>query len=102
MSDIFVGLRRLSQERKVCLITASQADANAMDKATLSVTNFSDDKCKVDHVTCMIGLNQTPAEKEQGIMRVNKIVSRTQEFNPEHTITVLQDLYIVDLNYSFS
>jgi len=78
---IWKQLRRLSQELHCCLVTATQADAASYDRATIGKTNFSEDKRKLSHVTGMIGLNQTRDEYDRGIMRLNWIVRRDDEFN---------------------
>lgn len=69
-------LRRISQERHCLVLTATQSDAAAYDVKQMSRKHFSNDKRKNAHVTGMIGLNQTPKEKEAGYMRLNWIVLR--------------------------
>lgn len=66
----FKALRRLSQERKACVITATQTDAASYDQVSVSRKNFSEDKRKYAHVTAAYGLNQTNAEKLDGVMRI--------------------------------
>jgi hypothetical protein len=75
-------LRRLSQERHCLVVTATQAAARAYKVQTQSQDHFSEDKRKNAHVTGMVGLNQTPLEKEQGIMRLNWIELREGFFSP--------------------
>ena len=69
-------LRRISQERHCLVLTATQSDAAAYDANRISRKHFSEDKRKNAHVTGMIGLNQTPKEKEKGYMRLNWVVLR--------------------------
>jgi len=69
-------LRRISQERHCLLLTATQSDSAAYDAKQMSRKHFSNDKRKNAHVTGMIGLNQTPKEKEAGYMRLNWVVLR--------------------------
>lgn len=92
---IWKNLRALSQERHALLLTATQADANSYTKGRLALSNFSEDKRKYGHVTAMYGLNQDPGgrEKKLGILRINEIVVREGEFNNDHEVSVLQDLY---------
>lgn len=73
--------RRLSQERKCLLISASQSDAQGFDKKVLDKRNFSEDRRKLDHVTAMFGLNMTFEEKKKGLLRINDIVSREGDGN---------------------
>lgn len=79
-NEIWKQLRRLSQERHCCLVTATQADSASFDKVTMTRSNFSEDKRKLSHVTGMIGINQTPEEEDRGVIRLNWIVRREAEF----------------------
>lgn len=91
---IWKGLRALSQERHVLLVTATQADSDSYKKGRLSLSNFSEDKRKLAHVTAQYGLNQDPQgrEKKLGLVRINEIVVREGEFSPDNEVYVLQDL----------
>lgn len=88
------GLRKISQERDCLVIAPTQADAQAYDKDTLGQKNFSEDKRKYAHVTAMYGLNQdkTGREKKLGVMRINKLVVREDEFTTSDQVYVLQKL----------
>jgi hypothetical protein len=88
----WLGLRRVTQERKHCHITATQADADSYTQKTLTKKNFSRDKRKLAHVTAMFGLNQTPAEKALGRLRVNEIVVREDEYDTRKCVTLIQSL----------
>lgn len=91
---VWKGLRALSQERYILLLTATQADADSYKKERLSLSNFSEDKRKLAHVTAQYGLNQDPQgrEKKLGIMRINEIVVREGEFSADNEVYILQDL----------
>lgn len=91
---VWKSLRALSQERHVLTITATQADADSYKRGRLGMSNFSEDKRKLAHVTAQYGLNQDPhgREKDLGILRVNEIVVREGAFSPDHEVYVLQDL----------
>lgn len=93
---IWKNLRALTQEKHVLLLTATQADAESYKKGRLSLSNFSEDKRKLAHVTAQYGLNQDPngREKKLGILRINEIVVREGEFSSDNEVTVLQDLAI--------
>ena len=84
--------RRLSQERKCLVITATQADAASYDARSLRMKNFSEDKRKYGHVTAMFSLNQTDPEKLMNILRVGSLVIREGDFHPGRHITLLQHL----------
>lgn len=74
-------LRRLSQELHCLVVTATQSDAASYDVRTMGQRHFSEDKRKHAHVTGMVGLNQTPMEKEQGIMRLNWVDLREAKYS---------------------
>lgn len=86
------ALRRLSQERHCLVITATQADAESYDTFRLKLRNFSEDRRKYDHVTGMIGLNQTESEKRRGFMRVGWMLLRHGKFDPGSMVVLLQCL----------
>lgn len=74
-------MRALSQSLHCLVVTASQTDSDAYKRNIITRTNFSEDKRKLAHVTGMIGLNQTPEEKDQGITRLNWVVRREGGFS---------------------
>lgn len=75
-------LRALSQERHCLIVTATQANAKSYSKERpLGRENFSEDKRKMAHVSGMIGINVTDAEKEIGVMRLNWIVRREADYS---------------------
>jgi len=86
------ALRRLSQEKHALVIVPTQADAESYHRTTQSMSNFSEDKRKLSHVTGMLGLNQTEEEKDAGVMRLNWIVLRESYFNARHCLWVGQCL----------
>lgn len=86
------ALRRLSQQRHCLVIAPTQANAASYDAYRLKLTNFSEDRRKYDHVTGMLGLNQTEAEKKAGIMRWNWLLLRHGEFDTREMVVVLQCL----------
>ena len=75
-NERWLGLRRLSQQRKACIITATQSDIQGHTAFWMNESNFSEDKRKLAHATAVFGLNQTPDERAKGIMRINDIVIR--------------------------
>ena len=91
---IWKNLRALSQERHALVVSATQADAESYKRGRLSISNFSEDKRKLAHVTAQYGLNQDPhgREKKLGILRVNEIVVREGAFSSDNEVFVLQDL----------
>lgn len=88
------GGRKMSQKRRACVITGTQADAEAMEAETLKRKNFTTDRRKWDHVTAAYSLNQKPEEKREGKIRVGQIVIREGEFDEIKTISIGQCLAI--------
>lgn len=97
-NQIWKEVRGLSQTKiggvLPLVIAPTQADAGSYDTDRLSLKNFSEDKRKYGHVTAMYGLNKSKdgREKKLGIMRINKIIMRDEEFNEKDEIVVLQNL----------
>lgn len=73
-------LNSIRQELDCLVVTATQANAASYTSDRLTMANFSEDKRKFAHVTAMIGINQTEAEKQDRIQRLNYIVRREDEF----------------------
>lgn len=97
-NEIWKELRNLSQEYRgevqPLVITVTQADAGSYDKNLLKLSNFSEDKRKYSHVTAFYGLNQDPKgrEKRIGIMRINELILREDDFDTTNVCYVLQNL----------
>jgi len=92
INSIWKRLRRLSEEHRCLVITATQAAASSYDKPLLRRSDFSEDKRKYAHITAMYGLNQTNEEKKIGIMRINELDVRESFFERVRTVKVLQRL----------
>jgi hypothetical protein len=93
-NKLWQRLRRLSQERHCLVVTATQAAASSYEKDSLTLSDFSEDKRKYAHVTAMYGLNQKPEEKRIGLMRINSLVIREDDFIPSDQVKILQRLQI--------
>lgn len=94
-NTIWKGLRRLSQEKgQPLVVTASQADADSYEKTKLKLKNFSEDKRKYAHATAWFGLNQDPKgrEKKLGVLRINELLLREDDFDINREVIVLQNL----------
>lgn len=87
-------LRQISQKYHCCVVTATQSDAASYDAKTLGRGNFTGDKRKNAHITAQVGINQTTAEQESGIARLNIIHGRDLEFSSEKCIYVATHLGI--------
>ena len=75
-------LRRLSSKWNCLVMAATQANSASYKIETQSMSNFSEDKRKNAHVTGMVGINVTSAEKEMGVCRLNWLVRREADFSP--------------------
>lgn len=87
-------LRKISQVRNCCLVTATQAGRGSYTKAMVGAEDTSEDKRKLAHVNAMYALNQTPEEKKHGIMRISNILVREDDFDIRRNATVLQCISI--------
>jgi len=83
--------RALAQKKHALVILATQSDTGSYDTETQTLKNFSEDKRKYGHVTGMISLNQTPDEREMGIMRLAWLLAR-EEGQSRRQVRVLQSL----------
>jgi hypothetical protein len=96
INSTWMALRAMSQKWHALVITASQADANAMHAKILTRDNFSDDRRKLDHVTGVVGINRTAQEKEASVYRLNWINSRTLKFSETECLWVASCLPIAN------
>jgi len=80
INETWMALRRLSQDYHALVLVPTQADAASYEQVTQSMRNFSEDKRKQAHCTGVLGLNQTPPEKQAQVMRLNWIVLRESPF----------------------
>lgn len=77
----WMALRALGQKHKCLVITVTQADAKSFDSLLLGRNNFSNDRRKYDHVTGMVGINLTDAERKEGVCRLNWLNLRDGVFD---------------------
>jgi len=74
-------LRSLSLKLHCLIVTATQSDAASYKAELMGMHHFTDDRRKIDHVTGMIGINQTADEMGRSIMRLNWISLRDASYN---------------------
>lgn len=86
------GLRAISQIYHCLVLAPTQADAESYGKKSLGLENFTEDKRKHSHVTCMLSLNQTDWETVAGILRIGKLLVREGRMEPFKQVKVLQHL----------
>lgn len=88
------GLRAISQIFNCLVLAPTQADAESYGKKSLGLKNFTEDKRKYSHVTCMLSLNQLDWEVVAGLIRIGKLLVREGRMEPFKQIKVLQHLVI--------
>lgn len=87
INTTWIHLRGISQVYHCCLVTATQADTRGYDSPRLTMSNFSGDRRKNDHVTCNIGLTTSADEERLGIVRWGQIRARDEP--QSHEVAVL-------------
>ncbi len=85
-------IARIAGEFNTLFITATQANKAGHEAGVLDSTHQGGYYGKNQHVNLMVGINQTPVEKEQGIIKYGITEARSQHYIPGITCTVLQDL----------
>lgn len=73
---LWKGLRGISQEWLLLLLTVTQANAAADEAELIGRSMVSEDKRKKAHVTAMLGITQSDAEEDYELRRFNWIVRR--------------------------
>ncbi len=88
INETWKRLRSMSQIFHCLVVTATQADTGSYDKTIITRQNFSEDKRKLAHDTGMIGLSQTDEEKELGVMRLNWLKLRDNQYSEKSCVFV--------------
>lgn len=96
VDDLWKQLRRISEERHVLLVTATQANAKAYKIDPMTKECISEDKRKLGHITAIYGLNQKKEEKEMGVMRLNTIDAREGTHSVDDCIAAAGSLWLAD------
>ncbi len=94
IDDIWKNLRRIAEERDCLVVTGSQSNRSSMEKAKIDEWDTAEDIRKLAHVTLMMVLDQTPKEKEVGVMRIGLLEHRFKRFNKRTQLLILQQLDI--------
>jgi replicative DNA helicase len=84
----------LAAQRHCLVATVLQSNRDSISKDSIQQESTSEDIRKLAHVDIMFGLNQTPSEKDDGVMRISIIAHRHSEFNTLYEAMVLQSLSI--------
>lgn len=91
LNDIWMNMRRVAQQRNIHVATVSQANANGLDGAEITLQALAEDKRKKDHCALMLGMWATDEDKQAGHVTVKRLVGR---YRPEtyDSAIVLQQL----------
>ena len=92
INETWMALERLRKKWHACVLTATQADAASYEVHDITMSNFSEDKRKLAHVTAMLAINQTDKEKREAVARIGLVVAREEEFHIERQVKILQCL----------
>jgi hypothetical protein len=92
LDDDHKRLRGLSQKWRCCVLTATQATGSAGKVNFLTEEHVAEAKTKKAHVTAMVGLNCTEAEKEKQVRKMNYILRREEECSNYRAIYFAQCL----------
>lgn len=82
----------LAATKHCAVATVSQTGRASFIKEDLDETDTSEDIRKLAHLDIGLGLNQTPIDKRRGIMRINVVAYRHDDFDIRRQIIVLQSL----------
>lgn len=88
----WVAAKALCNKRHCCLLSVTQANAQAYEQDLQTRSSFSEDHRKYAHTNGTLGLTQTPQDKKAGIAKLNWLVLREGEFNERDVCYVLQCL----------
>lgn len=72
IDHIWKKLRGLAQKYKCAVFTASQAGRNTIG-GDAGAKDVAEDIRKFAHVTCMVSINQTQKERENGVVRLKQL-----------------------------
>ena len=92
IDDIWKNLASLAAERHCIVFTASQGTRSSIYKSDMGQDDLAEWIGKLAHVDIFLGLNQSPAEKESKIIRVNLLVHRHKESDENMSALLLQQL----------
>jgi hypothetical protein len=84
VEQTWARMRQISETLHCLVVTATQVNKEAYSAWVMNKTHFAADNRKFNHVTGMIGLNQTGKEKEANVMRLNWIALRSGAFSVFH------------------
>jgi len=93
MNDIWMNLRKLAQQRNIHVTTVSQTNAEGLNGKEITLSAIAEDKRKIAHVSCLVGLWGTETERMAGRVWMKNLVSR-YKMETYESVCVLQQLDI--------
>lgn len=81
INENWMQMRALSTEFQCLVLTATQCNRSGYNAEYLTLDHNSDDKRKAAHVTGMIGLLAKESERQLGVMRMNWMARREEQFS---------------------
>jgi hypothetical protein len=78
LNDIWMGLRRIAQQRSCLMLTATQSNRAGLYE-DLTLMNLAEDIRKAAHVTKLLAINATKEEQKNGICRIAQLAERDDE-----------------------
>lgn len=88
--ETWMAHARLASTRKCLVVTGTQINKEGQEVALTKIKHTAKWVGKFAHVDVMIALNQLEAEKRAGVMRLNCLAHRHEDFFEEATVTLLQ------------
>lgn len=88
--DVWMSLARISSYRKMLVVVPTQLNKESLDAKQIKTKHTAKWIGKLGHVDAMFALNQTPPEKELGLMRISILEHRHKDFNETENCYVLQ------------
>jgi len=95
----WMSLAQLAGERQALVVTATQVNKAGQNAESLSIKHTAKWIGKFGHVDAMYTINQTEAEKEEGVLRIGTLAHRHKEFSTKQQCTILQNLSIGQVHF---
>lgn len=92
LDDIWEQLRAWGQTDRVLIISASQTNRMSAEAEYMKDTHVAEDYSKIAKLDVAIGLCQNDLMKERGMLNLNKVAHRHEDYVQSHFCTVLQEL----------
>ncbi|MCP4475434.1 MAG: hypothetical protein GY821_12880 [Gammaproteobacteria bacterium] len=97
ISEIWESHKRIAQEKKCLVVTASQANTMRTQK-DVGQGDWAENIKKIQESDISFALNQKPEEKKKGLMRVTVLAQRDDDFDLSSHVNVLMS-YIIGRPY---